>query len=144
MDIQIEERHIEGLQVIIRCPEENTQIHRLQAHIALFDSRLQAKCNGHTCFVNTGDVLYFESVDDRTFLYTADAVLEIAQRLYALEGMLSEQDFLRISKSQIVNIQKIRTLHPELNRTITATLCNGERLTISRKYVPHLKQLLSL
>ena len=71
-------------------------------------------------------------------------MLEIAQRLYALEGMLSKQDFLRISKSQIVNIQKIRTLHPELNRTITATLCNGERLTISRKYVPHLKQLLSL
>lgn len=143
MDIQIEE-HYEGLQVVIRCPEENTKIHRLKAHIALFDSRLQAKGNGSTCFVNAGDVLYFESVDDRTFLYTADAVLEIMQRLYALEDMLSKQDFLRISKSQIVNIQKIRTLHPELNRTITATLCNGEKLTISRKYVPHLKQLLSL
>lgn len=144
MDIQIEERHMEGVQIIIRCPEENAQIHRLQAHITRFDSRLQAKDNGHTCFVDAEDVLYFESVDDRTFLYTAAAVLEITQRLYALEEMLEEQDFLRISKSQIVNIQKIRTLHPELNRTITATLCNGEKLTISRKYVPHLKQLLSL
>lgn len=144
MDIQVEEQYTEGLQVVIRCPEKTEQIRRLRAHIALFDSKLQAKADGTTCFVNAGDVLYFESVDDRTFLYTDNAVMEIAYRLYELELMLSERDFLRISKSQIVNIQKTRALHPELNRTLTATLCSGEKLTISRKYVPHLKQLLSL
>ncbi len=144
MEIQIEKQQIKALQVIIRCFEENEQVRRLKAHIALFDSKLQAKDENGTCFVNTGDVLYFESVDNRSFLYTADAVLEIPHRLYELELMLSDRDFLRISKSQIVNIQKIRSLHPELNRTITAVLCSGEKLTISRKYVPHLKQLLSL
>ncbi len=144
MDIRIEEQHTQGLQVIIRCAEQTDEIRRLKAHIALFGSRLQAKNNNTTCYINTGEVLYFESVDDRTFLYTDNAVLETAYRLYELELMLSEQDFLRISKSQIVSIQKIRALHPELNRTLTATLCNGEKLTISRKYVPHLKQLLSL
>lgn len=144
MDIQIEEQGAEVVQVIIRCPREDSQVRQLRAHIALFDSRLQAKDGGETCFVHTRDVLYFESVDDRTFLYTADDVMEVVQRLYELEQMLSERDFLRISKSQIVNLQKISALHPELNRTLTATLCNGEKLTISRKYVPHLKQLLSL
>ncbi len=144
MNIQIEEHCQEGLQVIVRCQKADARVQRLQAHIALFDERLQAKGEEGTCFVNTGDVLYFESVDDRTFLYTAEAVLEIGYRLYELEELLSERDFLRISKSQIVNIQRIRSLHPELNRTLTATLCNGERVTISRKFVPHLKRLLSL
>lgn len=144
MNILIEEHCPDALQVVIRCREADAQVQQLKAHIALFDNRLQAKDGSGTRLVHTRDVLYFESVDDRTFLYTADAVLEVGYRLYELELMLPEQDFLRSSRSQIVNIQRISTLHPELNRTLTATLCNGEKLTISRKYVPHLKRLLSL
>ena len=39
--------------------------------------------------------------------------MEIKQRLYELEISLSDKDFVRISKSQIVNINKIRSLKPE-------------------------------
>ena len=95
-------------------------------------------------FVNSSDVLYFESVDNRTFLYTEDAVMEVRQRLYELEMILSEKDFIRISKSQIVNINKIRALRPELNRTLLATMCNGEQLSVSRKYVKAIRNLLSV
>lgn len=90
------------------------------------------------------ETFYFEAVDSRTFLYTQDDVMEIRQRLYELEAILSNQDFIRISKSLIVNINKIRSLKPELNRTILATMCNGERLSISRKYVPAFRKLLSV
>ena len=95
-------------------------------------------------FINLSDVLYFESVDNRIYLYTEKDVLEIKQRLYELEFLLSDKDFIRISKSQIVNIQKITSLKPELNRTILATMCNGEQLSISRKYVKALRNLLSV
>lgn len=77
--------------------------------------------------INSSDVLYFDSVDNRTFLYTNDDVMEIKQKLYELEDILSDKDFVRISKSQIVNINQIRSLKPELNRTILVTLFNGER-----------------
>lgn len=143
MDIQIVEQ-CEALQVIIRCKRADKAVQRLHTHIAAFDSRLRAKNGDTTCLVQASEVLYFESVDDRTFLYTADAVMEIKQRLYELEQMLCGRDFLRISKSQIVNLQKLTALHPELNRTLTATLCNGEKLSISRKYVPTVRKLLSI
>ena len=144
MDIQIAENMQENLQVIIKCKQIDDEIMRLKCHIELFDKKLQAKKDNELHFINSFDVLYFESVDNRTFLYTEDDVLEVRQRLYELEVVLSDKDFIRISKSQIVNINKIKSLKPELNRTILATMCNGEQLYISRKYVQAIRNMLSI
>ncbi len=144
MDIRIIEHEGEQPQVVIKCRQIDDEILRLKYHIELFDKKLQAKKNNEWYFVNSLDVLYFESVDNRTFLYTKDDVMEVRQRLYELEGILPDRDFIRISKSQIVNINKIKALKPELNRTILATMCNGEQLCISRKYVPAIRSLLSI
>lgn len=144
MDIQIVESIKETLKVIIKCRQVNDEVLRLKCHIELFDRKIQAKRNNETCFVDSLDVLYFESVDNRTFLYTVKDVMEVKLRLYELETFLSEKDFIRISKSQIVNINKIKALKPELNRTILATMCNGEQLYISRKYVKAIRNVLSV
>ncbi|MFR1709505.1 MAG: LytTR family DNA-binding domain-containing protein [Clostridium sp.] len=144
MDIQIVEHVKEALQVIIRCKQIDDEIMQLKSHIELFDKKLQAKKDNDLYFINSSDVLYFESVDNRTYLYTKDDVMEVKQRLYELEVILSDKDFIRISKSQIVNINKIRSLKPELNRTILATMCNGEQLCISRKYVQAIRNMLSI
>lgn len=144
MDIQIIEHIKETLQVVIKCRKIDDEIVRLKYHIQMFDKKLQAKKDNEWCLVNSFDVLYFESVDNRTFLYTKDDVMEVRQRLYELEMVLSDKDFIRISKSQIVNVNKIRSLKPEINRTILATMCNGEQLSISRKYVPAIRNMLSI
>lgn len=143
MNIEIIE-HEKDLQVIIKCKQLNEQVERLKTHIEIFDNKIQAKLENEFCFVNAVDVLYFESVDNRIFLYTEYNVMEIKQRLYELELILSNEDFIRISKSQIVNINKIVSLKPEINRTILATMCNGEQLYISRKYVKSFRNLLSI
>lgn len=144
MDIQIIEHIKEKLQVIIKCQQIDDEIMQLKYHIDMFDKKLQAKRDNEWCFVDLLDVLYFESVDNRTFLYTKGDVMEIKQRLYELEIILSDKDFIRISKSQIININKVKSLRPEINRTILATMCNGEQLFISRKYVPAIRSLLSI
>ena len=144
MNIQIIEDIKEVLQVIIKCPKTDDKVLRLKSYIELFGEKLKAKKDEDFELVNIQDVLYFEAVDNRTFLYTADEAMEIKQRLYELEEMLSDKDFVRISKSQIVNINKIKSLKPELNRTILATMCNGERLSISRRYVQAIKNILSI
>ena len=144
MTVQIVENIKEALQVVIKCRQIDDEVMRLKCHIELFDKKLQAKRDNELHFVNSFDVLYFESVDNRTFLYTENDVLEVRQRLYELEIILSDKDFIRISKSQIVNINKIKSLKPELNRTILATMCNGEQLYISRKYVQAIRNMLSI
>ena len=143
MDIKIVEDIKSTLQIVIKCKKIDEEIKRLKNHIELFDKKLYAKKDNKMFFVNSSDILYFDSVDNRTFLYTEDDVMEIKQRLYELEVSLSDKDFVRISKSQIVNINKIRSLKPELNRTILATMSNGEQLYISRKYVKVIRDMLS-
>lgn len=144
MDIQIIEHIKETLSVVIQCKKIDDEVIKLKSHIELFDNKLYAQKGGTQFLVNSSDVLYFESVDNHTFLYTQEDVMEIKQRLYELEETLSDKDFIRISKSLIVNINKIRSLKPELNRTILLTMCNGELLYISRKYVPLVRKLLSI
>ncbi len=144
MDIQIQKHNKPTTDVIIKCRQIDAEILRLKTHIELFDNKLSAKKENETHLVHSSDVLYFESVDNRTFLYTENDVMEIAHRLYELESILSEKDFARISKSQIVNINKILSLKPELNRTILATMCNNEKLSISRNYVKNIRRILSV
>lgn len=144
MNIKIVEDIKSSFQVIIKCKIINEEVFRLRRHIELFDKKLYAKKDNEMFLINSSDVLYFDSVDNRTFLYTNDDVMEIKQKLYELEDILSDKDFVRISKSQIVNINQIRSLKPELNRTILATLFNGERLYISRKYVKIIRNMLSI
>lgn len=144
MDIQIIESNNETLKVIIKCRQVNDKVLRLKSHIELFDQKILAKGQDESFVIEANDVLYFEAFDDRTFLYTIDNVLEVKLRLYELESFLSEKDFIRISKSHIVNINKITKLKPELNRTLLLTLCDGEQLSVSRKYVKQFKELLSI
>ena len=76
------------------------------------------------------------------FLYTAKQVYETKQKLYELEELLKEKYFLRVSKSLLLNLMKIRSIKPALNGRFLAILQSGEEIIISRKYVPELKAAL--
>lgn len=144
MDIKIFEDIKNTFQVIIQCKKIDKEVLRLKKRIELFDKKLYAKKNNELFLISSSDILYFDSVDNHTFLYTNDDVMEIKQKLYELEILLSDKDFVRISKSQIVNINQIRSLKPELNRTILVTMFNGEQLYISRKYVKLIRNMLAI
>ena len=66
------------------------------------------------------------------------SVLEIKKRLYEIEELSSL--YLRISKAQVVNTNMIEYLSPMFNGRLEAHLKNGEKVIISRQYVPNLKK----
>ena len=144
MNIRIIENINEIFEIIIKCPKADTSVLKLKKHIESFEEKLEVLDNDKHYLLSPFEVFYFESVDNRTFLYTENRVLEIKKRLYELEEMLSDKDFVRTSKSQLVNINKIKSLKPELNRSITAKMINGEILFISRRYAKQIKTLLSI
>ncbi|HCN74546.1 LytTR family DNA-binding domain-containing protein [Pseudolactococcus plantarum] len=89
-------------------------------------------------------ILYFESVDKKTFAYTTDDVFEVREKLYQLEEKLSTHQFIRISKSMILNVKQIHVIYPTLSGRFEAELENQERVKISRNYVPALKRILGM
>lgn len=133
-----------GTAVEIHCREVTSETERLERYISRFDERLQATSDGNTYNVQIDEILYIESVDKKTFLYTTGHVLQTEKRLYELEELLDEKTFFRASKSVIVNLNKITKLKPEVTRNILATLTNGEVIVISRRNVKALKELIGV
>lgn len=94
--------------------------------------------------VNIDDVFYIESIDRKIFIYTKAETYEISEKLYILEEQLSNSNFIRISKSMLLNINKIYSFYPKLSGNLEALLTNKEKVIISRRYVSNLKNKLGM
>ena len=90
------------------------------------------------------EIYYFESVENRVFAYGKKDVAELKCRLYELEERFVGTDFIRISKSMILSLDKVERFVPMLGGRIEAVLKNKERAVISRQYVPEVKRRLGL
>jgi DNA-binding LytR/AlgR family response regulator len=146
MKVRIQENpHQNEPEAVIVCRDPNdADVQRALSMLSQLDCQLIGRKDGEMIPVNAGDVLYFDSVDKQTFMYTTTDVLETPLRLYMLEERLSGGSFFRASKNAVVNINKIASLKPEFGGRMEATLVNGERLVISRQYVSVLKTKLRL
>jgi len=134
----------DGVEVIIKCTETTDEIRKLESLLLSFAKKLSCTKGGMTYLVDTGDVLYFESVDKQSFLYTESDVYELPLRLYEIEEMLSDAGFIRSAKSQILNMHKIASLCPDFGSRIEVTMMGGEKLIVSRQYAKLLKERLGI
>ena len=51
---------------------------------------------------------------------------------------------MRISKSCVVNLNRIKSIRPDFGGKIIATMQNGERIFVSRQYASELKLKLGI
>lgn len=130
--------------VEIHCTDITDEINKLERYIKRYKAAIPATADGEKVNLATEAILYIESVDKRTFIYTENRVLMTEKRLYELEEILDKRDFFRCSKSAIIHLNKIVKLKPEITRNILATLSNGENIVISRRYAAELKKLLGI
>lgn len=80
------------------------------------------------------DILYIETVDRKTFAYTKDTCVEIKTALRDIIEEYSKIGFVRISKSAVVNIYKIKKLQGDINMRVIIYLKNEEKLIMNRNY----------
>ncbi len=128
--------------VDIRCHKETDSVREIAAFVRSRQGQLTGSLEGRQYAIAVSDIMYIESVDNRTFIYTSSKVYESKQRIYELEDILKPKHFLRISKASLVNLMKINSVKPALGGRFSAVLSNGEEVIISRKYVSDLKKTL--
>ena len=143
MDVEIEQVGRERKeQVLIRCHAVTEEVREIAAFVKSRQGSLTGTKDSRQYEIAVSDIYYFESVDGKTFLYTKDQVYETSYRIYELESMLRPKNFLRVSKSMLLNLMKIRSIQPALNGRFAAVLLSGEEVIISRSYVKGLKAAL--
>ena len=75
---------------------------------------------------------------------TAEGVYSVRLRLYELEERLDPRRFVRISNSEIVNLDKVTAVDLSLTGTIRMTLSGTVTAYVSRRYVKKIKETLDL
>ena len=144
MKIIIEEpKESEEEQIIFRCREMTPELLQIIARLKAQEG-LVVNLGTQIHRIRPSDIYYIEVVENKTFFYCKEAVYVSKQKLYELEESLANSDMLRISKSVMLNLSKIKSLSPALNGRFEAILDNGERVIISRQYVAGLKKRLGI
>jgi len=130
--------------VIIRCREVDEAVLQLVNALKVKKEKLTGRQGEKILQIEPGNIYYIEAVDNKVFLYLENSVYETRMKLYELERRFAGTDFFRVSKSVILNLAKVRSFTPGFNGRFEALMRNGERVGISRQYVPLLKNKLGI
>ena len=108
----------------------------------LYLERLVVKTSGRIIFLKTAEIDWIQADDKYAHLHTGGKSHLVRQTLGALEAQLDPQKFVRIHRSAIVNIERIKELQPIFTGEHTVVLENGTKLTLSRSYKNKLFEIL--
>lgn len=140
MILKLEENPVQkDIEILVSYPHMNRIVERLVTAINAVDHTIKCASQTGDIWVNASDIFYIESVDKRTFVYCENSVFQTEQRLYQLIDNLSSLDFVQISKSCLLNVNVLSGIRPLMNSKMEATLSNGEKLDITRKYIYDIK-----
>lgn len=126
--------------------ELNQQVKQLVEDISAFVNVGIAGTDfrGEKIMVPTRDILRIYTENQRVMVQDAKGIYSTQEKLYELENRLDEGQFFRISKSEIVNLKKIRRLDMSITGTIKVILSDGTETYTSRRNVTKLKQILGI
>lgn len=143
MKIRVEENpKTEETEVVIICKSKDDEVKEILKTISYLDKTIVGKLDGRMFSLTPDKILYFESIDNKTFAYTNEQIYDINLKLYQLEELLIDAPFLRVNKNTIVNVKKIRSFRSTINGRMETTLVSGDKLKISRMYVSQLKDMI--
>ena len=103
--------------------------------------RLAIKSGGRIVVVKAADIAWIQSAHNYVEIHEDKQSHLLRETISAIETRLAPDKFVRISRSVIVNVDRVKELEPLFHGEYTVTLQNGQRLTLSRRYRNKLPQL---
>jgi two-component system, LytTR family, response regulator len=116
------------------CDEVHRIISTLErlAAARIYPDRLSIPKNGRVLFVATKDIDWIEAEGNYVRLHVGNRDFEFRETLTALEEKLNPSEFLRIHRSTIVNIHRIKEIQTWFHGHHRVLLENGTELRMSR------------
>ena len=126
-------------EIVIRFDAMDDEVRAVLELLGQAGKRLCVRDGEALAMPDPAEVLYFESVDEHTFAYTQGRVYGVTQSLAAVAEACAARGFFRCSKSMAVNLRRITSLKGGDYGRIFATLENGEKILVSRRYAKALR-----
>lgn len=103
--------------------------------------RIAVKTGGKVTFVNVTDIDWVGSADNYVELHVGEHGHLLRETMATIEQRLPAEKFVRISRTAIVNTERVKELQPLFHGEYAITLKNGARLTLSRSHRDQLARL---
>ena len=97
-------------------------------------TRLVIKSAGRIVFLRVEEIDWIEAADNYVRVHAGKESHLIRETLQSLEKRLDSGQFLRIHRSFLVNLDRIRELQPIFHGDYAVKLADGTELTLSRNY----------
>ena len=107
-------------------------------------NRVVVKDGGKIRIIPVAHIQYLEAADDYVKIHTADGVFLKKKTMQYFEDILQQQQYIRIHRSYIVNVQLITRIDPFEKDSHIALLSNGVKLPVSKTGYIILKEVLGI
>lgn len=128
---------------VIYTNKITSEIQRLTSAFELEKSIITAMDNERIVILQPNEIYMIRIENEQAVLYCNKKKYSSGRRLYDFESQLGK-DFMRISKSTLINLEKIDSVEPSFNGMMCLMLKNGCKDYISRKYLPGFKKYLGI
>jgi DNA-binding LytR/AlgR family response regulator len=144
MKVTVEtDNSIKSDEVIIKCKEKNDLISNIETYIRnLNNIKLPFYKDDQEYYLNLNEVIFFETDSNSISAHTISNMYYVKYKLYELEKLLP-RNFIRVSKSAIVNINHIHSINKKITSASEIEFSKThKKVFASRFYFKNLKDKL--
>jgi len=103
-----------------------------------------ASADGHMIIIEFSNVEFIEAFGKEVYVSFNHLKYKVNEKLYYFENMLSQKGFIRVNKSQIVNIRHIKEITPWFGQKYVLEMKSGSALEVNRSYYLAFKRYLGM
>lgn len=94
--------------------------------------RIPVRTDERVVFVDVDDIVWIKASGNTVLIHLADRVHELRDTMNALGARLDPRRFARVHRSAIINVRRVRDIHPWFNGYHVVTMDTGQQLRMSR------------
>lgn len=130
---QIEAREIDRLSKrLLALLEERDSERTGSRQQANYLTRVMIKVSGRVTLLKVDEIDFIEADGNYAKLHVGRKAHLLREKMHDLEGRLDPAKFVRIHRSVIVNLDRIKEMHPHFNGDYIVVLEDGRKLRLSR------------
>jgi DNA-binding LytR/AlgR family response regulator len=139
------DRALEHIEVLVRAPRRDAAVTELLERLSGRPPDLLqlSTVDGKNLRLDTEDIIAVSVRDKLTLLLTEDGAYTLRQSLQSIENALDPERFLRISRHELVNTDKVLKYEFTVGGTLRLELADGTETWASRRCIPAVRRRLN-
>ncbi len=134
------------IMVAIEAPKLNNEVQNIVEYISDLNSlpsQIIGNKNNEIYIINLKDIICFFSKDKHNYIRTSENEYMVKYKLYEIEKKLDRRNFIRISKSCIINIEQVKYFDTSILGTIEVKLKDDTKEIVSKRKVSNVMKILN-